>query len=229
MERKNRPGMSPLSATLLVLFSLACFYVSASASTFISGDVFGDQVSIGRNLLQAKKACPVNFEFLNYTIITSKCKGPRYPADMCCAALAEFACPYADELNDLSNDCASTMFSYINLYGKYPPGLFANECKGDKKGLPCPASSPAESPNADGIHFISPASSPAESQNADGSHFMSPSSSPAESLNADGSHFMSPASSPAESPNAGGSHFIRSPPPLLVLTTGLLLLLLQLF
>ncbi|XP_052207286.1 GPI-anchored protein LLG1 isoform X8 [Diospyros lotus] len=173
MERKNRPGMSPLSATLLVLFSLACFYVSASASTFISGDVFGDQVSIGRNLLQAKKgdvfgdrvsigrnllqamkACPINFEFLNYTIITSKCKAPRYPADMCCAALAEFACPYADELNDLSNDCASTMFSYIDLYGEYPPGLFANECKGDKNGLPCPASSPAESPNDDGSHFI---------------------------------------------------------------------------
>ncbi|KHN01505.1 GPI-anchored protein LORELEI, partial [Glycine soja] len=33
----------------------------------------------GRNLLQAKKSCPVNFEFLNYTIITCKCKGAQYP------------------------------------------------------------------------------------------------------------------------------------------------------
>lgn len=83
--------------------------------------------------------CPVNFEFLNYTIILSKCKGPQYPPKFCCSALTEFACPFADELNDVSNDCASTMFSYINLYGKYPPGLFASECRGDKKGLICPA------------------------------------------------------------------------------------------
>ncbi|KAL5207687.1 hypothetical protein ABZP36_032122 [Zizania latifolia] len=29
------------------------------------------------------------------------------------------------------------MFSYINLYGKYPPGLFANQCRDDEKGLSC--------------------------------------------------------------------------------------------
>lgn len=87
-------------------------------------------------------ACPVNFEFQNYTIITSKCKGPKYPANLCCAALKEFSCPYAEDLNDLSNDCASTMFSYINLSGKYPPGLFASECKEGKEGLECPALPP---------------------------------------------------------------------------------------
>lgn len=89
--------------------------------------------------------CPVNFEFQNYTIITSQCKGPSYPAKQCCAALVEFACPFADEINDSSNDCASTMFSYINIYGKYPPGLFASECKGDKNGLPCPDSNSTSS------------------------------------------------------------------------------------
>jgi hypothetical protein len=92
-------------------------------------------------------ACPVNFEFLNYTIITSKCKGPQYPALACCAAFTEFACPYADDLNDSTNDCASTMFSYINLYGKYPPGLFARECRGGKQGLECPAVPPSASAN----------------------------------------------------------------------------------
>lgn len=38
------------------------------------------------------------------------------------------------------------MFSYINLYGKYPPGLFANECKEGKEGLDCstvPQAAPA--------------------------------------------------------------------------------------
>jgi hypothetical protein len=92
-------------------------------------------------------ACPVNFEFLNYTVITSKCKGPQYPAVACCAAFTEFACPYADDINDLTNDCASTMFSYINLYGKYPPGLFASECREGKEGLECPAVPPSASAN----------------------------------------------------------------------------------
>ncbi|KAK9134108.1 hypothetical protein Scep_013636 [Stephania cephalantha] len=94
-----------------------------------------------------KKACPVNFEYLNYTIMTSQCKGPKYPPNLCCGALKEFACPYADQLNDVSNDCASTMFSYINLYGKYPPGLFASECREGKQGLECPALPPGQPAN----------------------------------------------------------------------------------
>ncbi|CAH2069780.1 unnamed protein product [Thlaspi arvense] len=88
-------------------------------------------------------ACPVNFEFMNYTIITSQCKGPKFPPKQCCDAFKEFACPYAEDLNDLSNDCSTTMFSYINLYGKYPPGLYASQCKEGKEGLECPALSPS--------------------------------------------------------------------------------------
>ncbi|PSS14249.1 GPI-anchored protein [Actinidia chinensis var. chinensis] len=140
---------------LLFVFLLThALSVSSSASTFISDDVYGDQASIGRNLLQAKKSCPVNFEFLNYTIITSQCKGPRYPPKFCCAALKEFACPYVNELNDLTNDCATTMFSYINLYGKYPPGLFASQCREGKEGLECSASPPSESADATGSEII---------------------------------------------------------------------------
>ncbi|XP_010913272.1 GPI-anchored protein LLG1 [Elaeis guineensis] len=131
-----------LSRSVSLRAALFVFSVGlAAASTFVSDDVFQYHGSTGRRLLQAKKSCPVSFEFLNYTIITSKCKGPQYSAKLCCSALTEFACPYADELNDVSNDCASIMFSYINLYGKYPPGLFAGECKGGKQGLACPPSS----------------------------------------------------------------------------------------
>lgn len=86
--------------------------------------------------------CPVNFENQNYTIITSKCKGPNYPGKSCCNALKDFACPFADAINDLKNDCATTMFSYINIYGKYPPGLFASQCREGKEGLECPAEAP---------------------------------------------------------------------------------------
>jgi len=37
---------------------------------------------------------------------------------------------------------ASTMSSYINLYEKYPPGLFVSECHEGKLGLECPALPP---------------------------------------------------------------------------------------
>ncbi|KAJ4875407.1 LORELEI-LIKE-GPI-ANCHORED PROTEIN 1 [Raphanus sativus] len=128
-----------LTSFILVLTVLASF----SSSSFISDGVFEPQnLAIGRNLLQTKKACPVNFEFMNYTIITSQCKGPKFPPKECCGAFKDFACPYTDEINDLSNECATTMFSYINLYGKYPPGLFANQCQEGKEGLACPAMSP---------------------------------------------------------------------------------------
>lgn len=91
----------------------------------------------------------MNFEFQDYTIITNQCKGPKYPPDLCCPAFKKFACPFADDFNDLTNDCASTMFSYINLHGKYPPGLFASICREGKDGLECPAQSqsPSQSDN----------------------------------------------------------------------------------
>ncbi|CAI0540931.1 unnamed protein product [Linum tenue] len=92
-----------------------------------------------------KKACPANFEYMNYTDITSRCRGPEYQPEECCPAFKDFACPYAELLNEVSNDCASIMFSYINIYGRYPPGLFANECREGKKGLSCPSPSSSSS------------------------------------------------------------------------------------
>lgn len=130
-----------------LLFSCSIL-AGVSASASLSDGIFVNQALTGRNLLQAKKPCPISFEFQNYTVVTSQCKGPQYPAKQCCAALTQFACPYSDYVNDLTTDCASTMFSYINLHGKYPPGLFASECKGDKKGLPCPDEGLSDSANA---------------------------------------------------------------------------------
>nr|XP_043612912.1 GPI-anchored protein LLG3-like [Erigeron canadensis] len=86
---------------------------------------------------KATKACPVNFENENYTIITSQCKGPVYPRDPCCESFLQIACPHWEHVNDEKTNCASTLFSYINLYGKYPPGLFASMCKEGKEGLSC--------------------------------------------------------------------------------------------
>ncbi|GKF85141.1 GPI-anchored protein LLG1-like protein, partial [Tanacetum coccineum] len=100
-----------ISVELLVLFCIS----STCYSSPLSISDGSESSSFGRNLLQAKKPCPVNFEFMNYTIITSQCKGPSYPRKLCCDAFKDFACPYSDDLNDLSNECATTMFSYINL------------------------------------------------------------------------------------------------------------------
>jgi hypothetical protein len=103
----------------------------------------------GRSLLQAKKDCPVNFEEANYTVITSRCKGPMYPPALCCQALKDLACPFTAYINDAQTTCAASMFSYINLYGKYPPGLFANTCKEGANGLECPEDTPQMKPGED--------------------------------------------------------------------------------
>lgn len=103
-------------------------------------------------------ACEVDFEHKNYTILTSQCKGPQYPPKVCCDAFKQFACPFTNEINDMTTDCASVMFSYINIYGKYPPGLFANECKEGSQGLDCSQVKPEDrnSKTSNTFHVAAP-------------------------------------------------------------------------
>ncbi|CAN8326006.1 unnamed protein product [Cochlearia groenlandica] len=132
---------------LKLLLLVMALLITHSSSNTISDRVFESQTSVsGRNLLNAKKKCEVNFEYMNYTVMTKRCKGPAFPAKECCSAFKAFACPYATYINDMNTDCAKIMFSYMNIYGNYPTGLFANECKETKKGLICP-SPPLSSPN----------------------------------------------------------------------------------
>ncbi|ESQ54632.1 hypothetical protein EUTSA_v10026838mg [Eutrema salsugineum] len=126
---------------LKLLFLLMAPLITFSSSSSISDSVLESQTSVtvaGRSLLSAKKECEVNFEYMNYTTMTKRCKSPAFPAKECCSAFKEFACPYAIQINDMNSDCAKTMFSYMNIYGNYPTGLFANECKETKNGLICP-------------------------------------------------------------------------------------------
>ncbi|KAF5756034.1 putative GPI-anchored protein LORELEI [Helianthus annuus] len=122
-----------LHCILLILLAPA-FVVSSSHISYNALDSYRGTT---RNLLQQKESCPVNFENENYTIITSQCKGPVYKRDLCCNSFLQIACPHWEQVNDEKTNCASTLFSYINLYGKYPPGLFASMCKGGKDGLSC--------------------------------------------------------------------------------------------
>ncbi|XVE49922.1 hypothetical protein DITRI_Ditri01bG0120700 [Diplodiscus trichospermus] len=139
-------GLNQSFIHLIFFFLLSGF---VSSSTHISNGALESHGTTGRNLLQVKKSCSEDFEHKNYTILTSQCKGPQYPTKSCCGALKEFACPFVDKINDEGSDCAATMFSYINLYGKYPPGLFANMCREGKEGLECPESTP--SPGGTGL------------------------------------------------------------------------------
>uniref|UniRef100_A0ACD5Z5Y3 Uncharacterized protein n=1 Tax=Avena sativa TaxID=4498 RepID=A0ACD5Z5Y3_AVESA len=123
----------------------------ATAAGLISNDaLLSHGAAAGRSLLQTKKDCPVTFEGANYTLITSRCKGPLYQPALCCTALADFACPYSIYINDVSTNCASNMFSLIHIYGKYPTGLFANTCKGDTNGIKCPDDVPQVQPGQEG-------------------------------------------------------------------------------
>ncbi|XP_057863947.1 GPI-anchored protein LLG2 [Cryptomeria japonica] len=131
---------------LLSLIYLTAFSGPTAAQFISEGGSLLHGVG-GRSLLQTKTNCPVDFERQNYTILTSQCKGPDYLPKLCCAAFKQFACKFAQYINDLSNECADTMFSYINLHGKYPPGLFANTCKEGKEGLACDAEAPDGSQN----------------------------------------------------------------------------------
>ncbi|XP_044345681.1 GPI-anchored protein LLG1 [Triticum aestivum] len=111
---------------------------SASPSVSVSDSVFQASTgSTGRSLLQTKRDCPMDFESQNYTIITSRCKGPQSPPTECCDAFKKFACPFSLYINNQSTNCADTMLTYINVHGSYPAALFADECQKGKEGVSC--------------------------------------------------------------------------------------------
>ncbi|XP_037418583.1 GPI-anchored protein LLG1-like isoform X2 [Triticum dicoccoides] len=124
---------------LLFPAAVLAWLSSGSASPSLSDRV--SQAGTGstgrRSLLQTKRDCPMDFESQNYTIITSRCKGPQSPPTECCDAFKKFACPFASYINNQSTNCASTMISYINFQGSYPAGMFSAECFKGKEGVSC--------------------------------------------------------------------------------------------
>ncbi|XP_051135496.1 GPI-anchored protein LLG1-like [Andrographis paniculata] len=163
-------GLKRSSLHLFLLFLVVAFHLASSSSSHISCShhisansiIFVYHGNIGRSLLQQKTTCNVDFEHMNYTVITSQCKGPNYTPDRCCPPLKQLLCPYKDQVNDLKSNCADTFFSYVNLYGKYPPGLFASLCKDREEGLSCDGVDAQSNPQAtasSAVPVISPTSS----------------------------------------------------------------------
>ncbi|XP_037415913.1 G-type lectin S-receptor-like serine/threonine-protein kinase B120 isoform X2 [Triticum dicoccoides] len=129
-----RRFLSLFPAAVLAWFTTAF----ASPPPFMSDTVFQASTgsgSTGRSLLQID--CPMDFEYQNYTIITSRCKGPHYPPTECCDSFKDFACQFAVYINNKSTNCADTMISSINFFGKYPEDLFTDECHIGKEGVSC--------------------------------------------------------------------------------------------
>ncbi|KAL8505373.1 hypothetical protein ACS0TY_016564 [Phlomoides rotata] len=140
-----------MTSSQILLLLLCCLYFF-SASPLISGDVFEfeHQVASERRLLQAqvpKTKCSYNFDNLDYTVITSVCKGPEYPQEPCCDGFKKLVCPYVDYFNNATTTCADDIVSSIQNKGKYPDDLFFRLCRDGKDGLVCPAS-PSPSPPA---------------------------------------------------------------------------------
>ncbi|XP_044478082.1 GPI-anchored protein LLG1-like [Mangifera indica] len=105
-------GLSGSTCSILFVF----LFVGLSSSAFSAGDVFGG------NLGQAKNDCTVDLKSLDFTILTSQCKGPNFAAASCCKAFKEYACHCADAINDSTTDCATVLFNYIRQMGHYHPG-----------------------------------------------------------------------------------------------------------
>ncbi|XP_019196426.1 PREDICTED: GPI-anchored protein LLG1-like isoform X2 [Ipomoea nil] len=146
IKHSSSSSSSSVVTTFSILVSLSLHFLTTfSSSSSDEGSVFVSQYStgtgIGRNLLQAKIPCNKNFESENYTILTSQCKAPYQQIQPCCDAFTQFACPFAQFLNDRSTNCSDVMFTYIDQKGGFPNGLFTG-CKGDQTGLICPTPPP---------------------------------------------------------------------------------------
>ncbi|KAJ7558198.1 hypothetical protein O6H91_04G027900 [Diphasiastrum complanatum] len=105
-----------------------------------------ETVGSARHLLQAKIPCPIDMANLNYTPCISICKAPNFPKVPCCEGFKAVVCPIVLYFNNASTDCPDEFFSYLNLYGSFPGGLFNDYCVEGVQGLACPLV-PAPSPS----------------------------------------------------------------------------------
>ncbi|XP_044478088.1 GPI-anchored protein LLG1-like [Mangifera indica] len=79
-------------------------------------------MSLAETLVKLRMIALWTFKSLDFTILTSQCKGPNFAAASCCKAFKEYACHYADAINDSTTDCATVLFNYIREMGYYHPG-----------------------------------------------------------------------------------------------------------
>ncbi|KAK4404094.1 GPI-anchored protein LLG1 [Sesamum angolense] len=83
---------------------------------------------VGRSLRQQPQKTCKAVENLNYSLLTSQCKGPNYTVQHCCVPLKQLLCPILHQFNDLSTPCAEMFFCNANYLGS-PTGLFHVEGK----------------------------------------------------------------------------------------------------
>ncbi|KAL8267278.1 hypothetical protein R6Q59_004622 [Mikania micrantha] len=128
--------MSSFRAMHFVLFFLLIASASAHSSSILLEEMLESHVASRNSRFRPPKPCPVDFEHKNYTLLTRTCRRP-YKAEPCCIALQKIACPHMKDVNDMSTDCAISMFDSISYQGNYPPGLFLMLCSEGKRGMKC--------------------------------------------------------------------------------------------
>ncbi|KAK4420090.1 GPI-anchored protein LLG3 [Sesamum alatum] len=120
----------------LLLVFLSFLVLGVASSHYISNEGLHIHASAGRSLQQETSTCKA-VDNLNYTLMTSQCKGPHYTPEACCRPLKQLLCPIAKLFNDLTSPCGRIFFCNVDYYGKYPPSLFARICKEGPVGLDC--------------------------------------------------------------------------------------------
>jgi hypothetical protein len=69
--------------------------------------------------------------------IGSKCRGQEIPKPQCCAAVKDFACPYSDLVDELTNGCNVELLDKAQTFCSVPIGYFGF-CGDSEFGISCP-------------------------------------------------------------------------------------------
>ncbi|CAM6095507.1 unnamed protein product [Calypogeia fissa] len=129
---------SRISVPLLICIFALIVITSPSVawarfSAVVEGGTELEDIAAGRagsrGLLQSGTVgdCPYDFSTMDYSTVTSVCKGPSYDASVCCAPFTKLACNYKPQINDFNSLCPIYFMSYLNVAGSYPDGVFVGD------------------------------------------------------------------------------------------------------
>lgn len=98
--------------------------------------------------------CRVDFTLLNFSIITIQCRGQKFEAASCCRPFKDFACPFANAINDPKTGYAAALFDYVRKMGNYPRGVFQAQCPEGDKVVSCPPQPSSMSHNSNATTIL---------------------------------------------------------------------------
>ncbi|KAL2630585.1 hypothetical protein R1flu_015271 [Riccia fluitans] len=146
------------------VFLLLLCLVGSSLSHFSNAEFLEDETAfqvasedsgVGRQLLQTLTPCPIQYAFFNFSPVLDACPNSTnisvvgtFNAKTCCQSLCKVLGSNGSFINDLTTDCSSQFFTYLNLAGNYSQGFFASICTdpNSPKGIYCPPEVTGDTP-----------------------------------------------------------------------------------